>query len=312
MFRLLRPFEFHEPASVEEAVALLSTYGDGARVLAGGTDLVVSMKKRELGPEHVIAISQLAELDFMELDADGSLRLGPLVTHAAIARSPIVREHFAMLATACNEVGTPQIRNMGTIGGNVCKAGPSQDTPPVLVALEAQLTLVGPLGERIVPLDQFCTGPFCTVMFADELLTQIRIPPLPPGGVGCYTWCTKITATDETLVGAAVVLVVDRGSRMPRRQDRVEFGGADSDEGPRGGRYPAGQAAHPGADRGSRADGRLGGTAPLAGGVPSPHGAGLGRRCRQRVVAAERRPGRRRRRGHGRRGDRAPGRRAAA
>ena len=123
MFRLLRPFEFHEPASVEEAVALLSTYGDGARVLAGGTDLVVSMKKRELGPEHVIAISQLAELDFMELDADGSLRLGPLVTHAAIARSPIVREHFAMLATACNEVGTPQIRNMGTIGGNVCKVG---------------------------------------------------------------------------------------------------------------------------------------------------------------------------------------------
>jgi carbon-monoxide dehydrogenase medium subunit len=210
MFRLLRPFEFHEPASVEDAVALLSTYGDGARVLAGGTDLVVSMKKRELGPEHVIAISQLADLDFMELDADGSLRLGPLVTHAAIARSPIVREHFAMLATACNEVGTPQIRNMGTIGGNVCKAGPSQDTPPVLVALEAQLTLVGPLGERIIPLDQFCTGPFCTVMFADELLTQIRIPPIPQGGVGCYKWCTKITATDETLVGAAVVLVVDR------------------------------------------------------------------------------------------------------
>lgn len=210
MFRLLRPFEFHEPTSVEEAVALLSTYGDGARVLAGGTDLVVSMKKRELGPEHVIAIGQLAELDFLELDADGSLRIGPLVTHAAIARSPIVRGHFAMLATACNEVGTPQIRNMGTIGGNVCKAGPSQDTPPVLVALEAELTLVGPSGERIIPLDQFCTGPFCTVLFADELLTQIRIPPMPPGGAGCYKWCTKVTATDETLVGAAVVLVVDQ------------------------------------------------------------------------------------------------------
>lgn len=210
MFRLLRPFEFHEPTSVEKAVALLSTYGDEARVLAGGTDLVVSMKKRELEPEHVIAISQLAELDFMELEADGSLRVGPLVTHAAIARSPIVREHFPMFATACNEVGTPQIRNMGTIGGNVCKAGPSQDTPPVLVALEAELTLVGPLGGRIIPLDQFCTGPFCTVLFADELLTQIRIPPIPPGGAGCYKWCTKITATDETLVGAAVVLVVDQ------------------------------------------------------------------------------------------------------
>ena len=210
MFRLLRPFEFHEPTSVEEAVALLSTYGDEARVLAGGTDLVVSMKKRELGPEHVIAIGRLAALDFLELEADGSLRIGPLVTHAAIARSPIVREHFAMLASACNEVGTPQIRNMGTIGGNVCKAGPSQDTPPALVALEAELTLVGPLGERTIPLDQFCTGPFCTVLFADELLTQIRVPPIPPGGAGCYKWCTKITVTDETLVGAAVVLVVDR------------------------------------------------------------------------------------------------------
>ena len=211
MYRLLGPFEYHEPETVQEAVELLSKYGDGARLVAGGTDLVISMKKRDLAPEHVIAIGHLAELKFLEFDPETGLRLGPLMTHAAVARSPLVREHFEMLATASNEVGTPQIRNMGTIGGNVCKAGPSQDTPPVLVALEAQLRLLGPRGERTIPMVEFCTGPFCTLLLPDELITEIRIAPLPPRAAGCYKWCTKITHTDETLAGVAVVLELGDG-----------------------------------------------------------------------------------------------------
>jgi len=207
VYRLLTPFDYFEPQSVREAVELLARFGHRARVIAGGTDLVISMKKRQLTPECLIALAGLEELRFIEFDPVSGLRLGPLCTHAEIARSPLVREHFGMLATACNEVGTPQVRNMGTIGGNLCKAGPSQDTPPPLVALEAKLRLLGPQGERVVPLDQFCTGPFCTVLSSDELVVEILIPPLPPGGAGCYKWFTKVTVTDETLAGAGVVVV---------------------------------------------------------------------------------------------------------
>jgi aerobic carbon-monoxide dehydrogenase medium subunit len=222
MYRLLRPFEYHEPEGIPEAVALLTKYGDRARFVAGGTDLVISMKKRDCAPEHVVAIGQLAELDFLEWSPETGLRLGPLVTHARIARSTLVRDHYPMLAVACNEVGTPQVRNMGTIGGNVCKAGPSQDTPPVLVALDAQLRLVGPLGERMVPMGEFCTGPFCTVLMPDELLVEIVLPPMAARSAGCYKWVTKITLTDETLVGVAAVLTVDED--LTCRDVRIAMG----------------------------------------------------------------------------------------
>ncbi len=206
MYRVLQPFEYLEAKSVDHAVELLTRLGPDARVIAGGTDLIISMKKRDLAPKALIAIGGLSELSFLEATTEGGLRIGPLVTHAAVAASEVVRERFEMLAVAAGEVGTPQVRNMGTLGGNVCKAGPSQDTPPVLIALEAVLTLRGPHGERSVPMGEFCTGPFCTVVAPEEVLTEITIPPLPEGSAGCYKWCTKITKVDETLAGAGVVL----------------------------------------------------------------------------------------------------------
>lgn len=206
-YRLLTPFEYHEPGSAQEAVDLLFQYGASAAVIAGGTDLLLSMKKRQSNPAHLISIGNIPELDFIERTSDGGFRIGPLATHAAIGQSVLIKEHLPMLATACNKVGTPQIRNMGTIGGNLCKAGPSQDTPPVLVALDSELRLLGPQGERVVPLNSFCTGPFCTIIRADELVTEILVPPLPPLSAGCYNYSTKVTVEDETLAGAAVVLV---------------------------------------------------------------------------------------------------------
>ena len=206
-YRLLKPFEYHEPTSASEAVALLFKYGGSAVVIAGGTDLLISMKKRQINPAHLISIAKIPELDFIERTSDGGFRIGPLATHAALAKSPLIREHLPMLATACNKVGTPQVRNMGTIGGNLCKAGPSQDTPPVLVALDSELRLLGPQGERVVPLNSFCTGPFCTIIRPDELVTEIMVPSLPPLSAGCYNFSTKVTVEDETLAGAAVVLV---------------------------------------------------------------------------------------------------------
>jgi len=209
MARLLRPFEYREPQTVGEAVRMLSEYGAQAQVLAGGTDLLISMKKRQVSPEYMIYIKNIPDLNFINYSQEAGLGIGALATHSAIADSSIIKDMFDLLATACNKVGTPQVRNMATIGGNICKAGPSQDTPPVLLVLDAKLKLVSLGGERLVPVENFFIGPFKTVLRDAELLTEIQIPNPPPVSAGCYKWATKTVAVDETLVGVAVLMTLD-------------------------------------------------------------------------------------------------------
>lgn len=202
----LKLFEYLEPKTVKEAVQNLSEHGAKAKALAGGTDLVVSLRKRLLNPQYIVYIKSIPGLDYIKYNQGDGLRIGAMVTHESIAESPIIREKFGLLATACGEVGTPQVRNMGTIGGNICMAGPSQDTPPALLALDARLRLVGPSGERTVPIDEFFIAPFETILGQAEILTEIQIPSLPAASAGCYQWITKMSTVDETLVGVAVVM----------------------------------------------------------------------------------------------------------
>lgn len=209
MLRVLKPFEYFEPGTVEEAIQILSTYGAKAKVLAGGTDLLILMKREEISPQYIVNIKNIPELDYIEHSQEDGLKIGALTTHQSIADSPIVRDKFELLATACSKVGGFQIRNMGTIGGNICRAGPSQDTIPSLLVLDAKLKLVSLQGERVVPIDKFFTAPFQTVLNETELLTEIQIPTPPPGSAGCYQWFTKITTVDETLVGVAVLMALD-------------------------------------------------------------------------------------------------------
>jgi carbon-monoxide dehydrogenase medium subunit len=209
MSRLLKPFEYFEPKTVEEAVQTLSRYGDKAKVLAGGTDLLISMKKRKITPKYVVYIKGISELDYIQFRQEAGLKIGALATHSTIADSPIIKDKFELLATACGKVGTPQVRNMGTIGGNICQGGPSQDTIPSLLVLDAKLKLVNSNGERIVPIDQFFIAPFKTACKEAELLTEIQIPTPPPRSAGCYKWFTKIVTVDETLVGVAVLMSCD-------------------------------------------------------------------------------------------------------
>jgi len=199
-------FGYFAPTTIEEACSLLSQYGGKARVLAGGTDLLVSMKKGEIGPQYLVSIKDVSELDYINYSQQDGLRIGAMATLEAVASSPVVNDRFGLLATACEKVGTPQVRNMGTIGGNICNGGPSQDTIPSLLVLEAKLKLVSPQGERIVPIDNFFIRPFETALSETELLTEIQIPVPPPLSAGCYRWLTKITADDETLVGVAVLI----------------------------------------------------------------------------------------------------------
>ena len=209
MARLLKRFEYLEPKTLEEALKMLSDFGNKGMALAGGTDLLISMKRRTVNPHYVINIKSIPELDYIQSHQETGLSIGSVTTHSAIADSPVIRDKFSLLATACNKIGTPQVRNMGTIGGNICKAGPSQDTPPVLLVLDARVKLVSLKGNRIVPIEEFFVGPFETVLQEAELLTEIQVPNPPPVSAGCYKWATKTVVVDETLVGVAVLLSRD-------------------------------------------------------------------------------------------------------
>lgn len=202
-------FEYLAPRTLEETLSLLSQYKGGAKVMAGGTDLLVRMKERKATPAYLINFGNVKDLDYVRQDNDGGLRIGALTTHQSIVNSNLVKGGYGLLAAACRKIGTPQIRNMGTIGGNLCNAGPSADSAPPLLVLEAKLNLSSAKGRREVALDRFFTDPFQTVMEDDELLTEIILPPLPPRTGSSYQWLTKITAVDETLVGVAALVVMD-------------------------------------------------------------------------------------------------------
>jgi carbon-monoxide dehydrogenase medium subunit len=209
MYRYLKEFEYHEPQTIEETIQVLSTQGATSKVIAGGTDVVVSMRKRRISPRRVVSIARVRDLDYIHFSQAEGLKIGALATHRSLAESPIVKEKYEILATACAQVGTPQIRNTGTIGGNVCMAGPSQDTPPALLALNASLKCVSIKGERLIPIDEFFVAPFETALDQTELLTEIQVPSPSPESAGVYKWLTKMTGLDETLVGVAVLMSAD-------------------------------------------------------------------------------------------------------
>lgn len=169
------PFECVQAADFADALALLAQHGACARVLAGGTDLLVELKSAREGPRILIDISRVPGLDRIALGEDG-LHIGAGATHTAISRSTVVRSACAALAEAVQAIGAVQTRNAGTIGGNLATAVPSMDSGPALLALDAQLVLASERGERRLPLQEFFVGPRKTALKADELLAEIVIP----------------------------------------------------------------------------------------------------------------------------------------
>ena len=167
---------FQQAHTVEEAVELLSR--PGTRPLAGGTDLMVQLREddpKAAGVEAVVDLSHLESLKKIEYRGD-SLWIGALVSHTQAAEDPLVKTWAPFLAEACHSVGAPQIRNRGTLGGSICNASPAADPVPPLVALDAELTLAGPRGQRTVALADFLDRPYRPLRQPDELLTWIRIP----------------------------------------------------------------------------------------------------------------------------------------
>ncbi len=202
-------FEYFRPSSIEEVFSLLVKYKGEAKVLAGGTDLFVKMKKKEILPKVVISLKGIQKFDGIERDDREGLKIGPLVTHDVIVNHPVVREKFDFLAETCFKIGTRQVRNMGTLVGNLCNASPSSDASAPLLVLETKLKLAHLYGERIVPLQEFFVGPFQTVLDPQEIVVEVQIPKSAPCSAGSYQYLHKASSVGETLVGAAVFLTMD-------------------------------------------------------------------------------------------------------
>jgi len=202
----MKRFDYLEPSTVEETLDLLHRYGNKAKVLAGGTDLIVQMKQRKVVPELVIGLGRLKELNFIKIDSD--LRIGPLTTMSQIATQSAFCGRLVLLREAASAVGDVQIRNVATVGGNIANASPSADLSPALLAMGAKLKLRRRGGERLVNLHEVCLGPFCTQLTEEELIVEIFVSPFPKGS-GAYAWTPKRTSVDETLVGVGVWLIPD-------------------------------------------------------------------------------------------------------
>lgn len=172
---LLREVEYARPATVDEAVRLLGAR-DNARVLAGGQSLINVMKVRVASPDLVVDISGIDELKRIAVAADGSLELGPMVTYDDLIRSDDVRSTRPILGEVAIAIADVQVRNRGTIGGNICSNDPTNHFPPVIAALGAQMTIAGPGGERTVADEEFFEGVYLTAVAPGELLTGLNIP----------------------------------------------------------------------------------------------------------------------------------------
>jgi carbon-monoxide dehydrogenase medium subunit len=193
---------------LDEAFRLLSEYGDEAKIYAGGTALVKLMKKRLVHPSYLVNIKGLKGLHYIREDEEG-LKIGALATLREIETSPLVRQRLKVVGEMVHTIGSVQIRNVGTLAGNLCFADPASDPAPVLIALGADLKIARPEGERILPVEEFFTDFYETALSQGEILEEIQIPFLPKGSGAVYLKHTMRVAFDLAVVGVAVRLDVN-------------------------------------------------------------------------------------------------------
>jgi len=205
--------EYFIPHSLDQALHLLTRHAGQARIIAGGTDLVVEFDRRLRSPCTLVDISRLPSLDFIRLDDEGWLHLGPLVTHNDVIASSLCNERALPLAQACRQVGAPQIRNRGTVAGNLITASPANDTITALMALDAIVTLRSARGERRVALADFYAGVRRTVMQPDEILVDIACRTLGAGQSGAFIKLGLRRAQAIAVVNCAVVLETGEDGR---------------------------------------------------------------------------------------------------
>jgi carbon-monoxide dehydrogenase medium subunit len=202
------PFDYQRASSVDEAIGLLGEHGDDAKLLAGGHSLLPLMKLRLAAPAVLVDIGGIGDLSFVD-DGGGTVRIGALTRHHDLANSQLAQEQVPLLAHVAGQIGDPQVRHRGTVGGAIAHGDPASDMPAALLALRGTLVVRGPGGEREVAADDFFTGFLETALEPDEVLTEIRVPAVP--GVGWAFEKFNRRAQDWAIVGVAAVLANGSG-----------------------------------------------------------------------------------------------------
>lgn len=207
---------YHVPNNLDEAAGFLDSVKN-SRILAGGTDLLLKLRKGPAEPAAIVSLKNIEELRSFDERKDGSLYIGSMAPLDILEHSELIRKGYPALAEAAASVGSPSLRVTATIGGNICNASPSADMAPPLLVYGAEAVIFGNSGERTVPVESFFTGPGSTVLERGEILTGFTLPAREEGTVSRFLKFGRVKAMDVSTVNAAVSLVIDRGvCRSPR------------------------------------------------------------------------------------------------
>ena len=203
------PFEYRTPKNLKEVHATLKEFGADAKLISGGTALVIMMKQRLVRPSCLVSLGSVRGLNGIELK-NGGVSIGGLATHRSVEGSSLVRRRLPMLAETYHHVATLRIRNVATVGGGLAHADPNQDPPPSLIALGATVKVTSANGSRVIPLDEFFKGYYETVLNPDEIITEVMVPKLAANTGAAYIKFLPRTADDYATVSAAAVLTLDK------------------------------------------------------------------------------------------------------
>ena len=206
---MLKEFEYLKPDSIKETISILSQFGEKAQIFNGGTDLIVEMRDKIIQPEYLVDIKAIPQLNRITYNKQDGLNIGATATLNEISNSKVVQTHYPILVKACKTVGSYQVRNRATLVGNICNASPAADTAPPLLVLEVKVNIIGPTGEKIVPINQFFTGVKKNILKKGEIVTSITIPPIKDKWTGVYLKRGRKKEVDLAIVGVAVVCIRD-------------------------------------------------------------------------------------------------------
>lgn len=204
---IAQSFKYESPGTIADAIALLEKYGDEAKILSGGHSLIPMMKLRFASPEYLIDINGIPGLSYIK-EEKGVIKIGALTREAEIEHSDLLKKYFPIFSDVTKLIADPQVRNMGTIGGNLAHGDAANDHPAVMLALNAKILATGPGGIKEIPIDEFFFGFYTTALQHGDILTEIQIP-IPPGKTGSAYHKLERKVGDYATAGVAVQLTID-------------------------------------------------------------------------------------------------------
>jgi carbon-monoxide dehydrogenase medium subunit len=209
----MQPFEYRTPKSLKEVQQDLKQFGSDGKLIAGGTALIIMMKQRLVRPACLISLRSVRALSGIT-EKNGALSIGGATTHRAVEDSPLVKRRLPILGETYHHVATVRVRNMATVGGGLAHADPNQDPPPTLIALGASVKASSTDGSRMIPLEEFFTDYYETVLKPEEVITELSVPRLAPNSGAAFLKFLPRTADDYATVSAAVVVTLDRTKKI--------------------------------------------------------------------------------------------------